>query len=425
MDYGIGDMTAGFEAGLQQHQQRKRRHKREDERDAMQREQHEARMRNFDQDYGIRQDKHNAWQTEYDQFQSESQLQQQFDRAVQQGEVAGDWSAVADFASENLLGGTPVEIQDAGDRMVARIGDQQMEFGRGGFMSWVQSMRQPGEMTRFQQQIQQQIAEMQQGNAEHRQNMAERIASADPDRVRFSQDGGYGITDPAPGGGDLDDFLSLARVNPRHMDMSVAADAIEHYERTGNRAEAYRILSRGVRGADHEESLERMASISDIAREMMPPRTEYGDVGEPVEDFIEGYGRSAEKYGVTSDDTYGEAMSKIERGLAEELGVTPAPQEPASGRSGASGPGITDDQVDGVLGRASEQIQRRRIRQELQDATEAVRQGRDPQRVMELMVSEGGVPPGVARKWAERVAGVSAPADGYGVEPSNWERWRQ
>lgn len=185
MSYGIGGLAAGFTQGLDDHRQIKR----QQGLDEMDRERHDLAMQTgqsnlqaAEQQYGIRGAEHEAWQQDRGRLQDEQQFNDEWTRAYQRYEMAGDPSGLAQAASQRLFDGAPAQIQPGEREYQITVGDQQFAVPREEFDAWARSMVDPGARTQYRQQIQDAIAQQQQGELEHQRKM-------EIERTK----GGYGI----------------------------------------------------------------------------------------------------------------------------------------------------------------------------------------------------------------------------------------
>lgn len=164
--------------------------------------------------------------------------------------------------------------------------------------------------------VQQQWMDAKEDKREHDQDMQARLASRVPsERVQADEEGRLSVA-PGTGSGAAGTIFEIGKLNVKDIDPAVVAKAQRHLEETGDYPAAVAMLSEGVQTREDKAFLERLASIPDMVRDMLPTE----GLRNPIDQFVRRYPNEAEKYGVSEEDTYGTAFRKIEEGLAQEMG---------------------------------------------------------------------------------------------------------
>lgn len=200
MTYGIAGLAQGFNQGLEM----RREQKRQDEFDSMAREQHDMgiqagqqNLRAARQQYGIQGANFRNQQEDRSRILEEEQFNDEWTRAYQRYEMAGDPTGLAQIASQRLFDGTPAQIQAGEREYQITVGDQQFAVPREEFDAWARSMVDPGARTQYRHQLQAAIAEQEQGGIDHQRNIQQRLASRVPgDRITMGEGGQLGVREP-------------------------------------------------------------------------------------------------------------------------------------------------------------------------------------------------------------------------------------
>lgn len=202
----------------------------------------------------------------------------------------------------------------------------------------------PAVLAEAQKKLEEQRIEAQQAQTEHEQDMQARLASRVPgERVQADEEGNLSVA-PGPAPGAAGTIFEIGKLNVKDIDPAVVAKAQRHLNETGDYPAAVAMLSEGVQTREDKAFLERLASIPDMVREMLPTE----GLRNPIDQFVRRYPNEAEKYGVSDEDTYGTAFRKIEEGLAQEMGGGESrPTLGIGGDRGGQSPGQGGDRPDG------------------------------------------------------------------------------